>query len=564
MDDQIFALKDISTLFTAQAHKKAEKFPLREVEETEKGHWVAFADDGDESYDVQITIVKGEVIAHSCDCGKLDAKGFCPHQLALLLHLSAKKSPTAKPATKRKVKEDPLSNLINQVEYDDLKAWVKEVLHLQKDLAIAFTNRFGAQPVDYTHHDIQKITDDAVKSVVKNKKKIDHSELKKILLLWKEVHQPIINTYLSHITSVDKIEILSGLMVSVDKWHHTFNINSTKISIYKKDLLAKTIQTLYDIENEESWKTIISAYFKEGYKSDNPAAMDWLVFLAHLSLLETRLLRQNFILDGFKQKYIATKSKPGNILSSWFTQLVFNMYKSCKRQADCIEWINYIPYENGFNLELIDALIENGFDKRAESLCRDVMKSNSQDVYNIPYLARLARLFKKEPRQSAKLFAVLMQMLPHAGDLEDFLIIKNEYFKNNEEAFKKWRTKIMTSLGHQMRYSMHDTHLYFDILHSEGKYLKMMEKIRDIRSLEIAVKFFDTLYKLDKNRLLKELSYVSATFDGGEKSETFFPLLAAKIKANYTATEIKKLLLKTDDFWKKDFVRYYEDTMNVA
>jgi hypothetical protein len=204
MDDRQLKITNIGAIFPAQAQKKAEKFPLREIEEIEKGHWVAFADDGPESFDVQITLRKGEITAHSCDCGKLDAQGFCLHQLAMLMQLSAKKTNTPKPVTKRKVKENPLTTLLNQIDTDDLKLWLKEVLHQQKDLAIAFTNRFGVRPDDYTQDEIQKITDAAVRSVVKNKKKLDQSELKKIILLWKEVHEPVINHYLSNIASVVK------------------------------------------------------------------------------------------------------------------------------------------------------------------------------------------------------------------------------------------------------------------------------------------------------------------------------------------------------------------------
>jgi hypothetical protein len=274
------------------------------------------------------------VTQHSCDCGKLDAQGFCLHQLAMLLQLSTNKTKTVKPVTKRKVKEDPMTVLLNQVDPEELKVWLKEVLNQQKDLAIAFTNRFAAKPADYSNEEIVKITDAAVRSVVKNKKKLDQSELKKIILLWKEVHEPIIGYYLSNITAVEKIETFSTLLISIDKWDRSFNIKSTKIDTYKKEVFAKTIQPLYDIENEAIWKQVIEGYFKQGFMGDNPAKAEWLIFLSDLVKFETRETRVDFILNSFKKNYAAITQKKGSYISEFFTQLVYKTYKDADKISD--------------------------------------------------------------------------------------------------------------------------------------------------------------------------------------------------------------------------------------
>lgn len=561
MDDRQLKITNIGAIFPAQAQKKAEKFPLREIEEIEKGHWVAFADDGPESFDVQITLRKGEITVHSCDCGKLDAQGFCLHQLAMLMQLSAQKTNTPKPVTKRKVKENPLTTLLNQIDTDDLKLWLKEVLHQQKDLAIAFTNRFGVRPDDYTQDEIQKITDAAVRSVVKNKKKLDQSELKKIILLWKEVHEPVINHYLSNIASVDKIEVFSTLLLSIQIWHNSFNINSTKIETYKKEVFAKTIQPLYDIENEEIWKSVISGYFMKAFNGANAAGTDWLKFLLDLVKFETRTLRVDHILSQLKRVYIENKNKKGAFITAFFTELVFNTYKNAGRTQDCIRWIIPITYDNAFNLELIDNLLLYGFDEEAEEICRTIIKSNIDVAYNLPYLVRLAELFKKDPQHRAKLYPVLLQMFPLAGSVGDYLIMKNEYFKNREEDFKKWRIRIMTTLGNNMRSSIQSAHLYFDILHQEGKFSMMLEKISEVRTVEVALKYFDVLYAQNKSTFLGSLTRISSSFYNNDQDFQFFPELAEKVRQQYTDFEIKNILLKKEHYWKGEFARYFEKTI---
>lgn len=558
MESNHFALKDIATIFPAAAQKKAEKFPLRELEETEKGHWVAFADDGPESFDVQVTLEKGAVIQHSCDCGKLDANGFCIHQLALLMQLSTPKNKVAKPVTKRKVKEDPMTVLLNQLDTEDLKGWLKEVLYQQKDLAIAFTNRFGAKPMDYSNEDIQKITDSAVRSIVKNKRKIDQSELKKIVLLWKEVHEPVLAHYLSNIASVEKIDVLSNLYQSVHKWDLLFNIKSTKVDTYKKELFAKTIQPLYDIENDETWQLVISGYFIQGFTIDNPVRTDWLIFLSELIKLETRGKRVDFILENFKRKYTDAGKKEGGTASESLTELVFKTFQHADRVKDCITWLKPISYNNTFNLGLIDMLLQYELNAHAESICRGIIKSNSYGGYSIPFLKRLAVIYKKDPAYRQKLYPVLLEMLPQAGDLEDFLILKEGYFKNQEEEYKKWRTRMVNSLGHEMRSGVHAAHLYFDILYHEGKVTKMLERLRDSYTIEVALKYFDILFRQSKLNFLEEISKVSSGFGHREEDAQFYPALAAKVKEHYSDFEIRNILLKQDGYWKGAFARYYE------
>jgi hypothetical protein len=62
------SLSDAISAFSPASKPHAERFPLREIEETEKGHWVAFVDEGSESYDVQFVVNKAQLASHSCNC----------------------------------------------------------------------------------------------------------------------------------------------------------------------------------------------------------------------------------------------------------------------------------------------------------------------------------------------------------------------------------------------------------------------------------------------------------------------------------------------------------------
>ena len=77
---------DLESQFSKQKINKAKKLSLREIEEDKKNNFICFIDEGEESYDVQISInEKLDIIDSSCDCSE---KGFCNHVLAFAIHIS--------------------------------------------------------------------------------------------------------------------------------------------------------------------------------------------------------------------------------------------------------------------------------------------------------------------------------------------------------------------------------------------------------------------------------------------------------------------------------------------
>jgi hypothetical protein len=563
MENGKLKLSDIATIFPAQAQRKAEKFPLREVEETTKGHWVAFADDGPESYDVQVDIEKGAIIHHSCDCGKLDTNGFCLHQLAMLMHLHASRITPVKKVTKRKGKEDPLTVMLNQLEPEELKSWLREVLHQQKDLAIAFTNRFGAKPGDYTEEEIQFITDKAVKSIVKNKRRIDQSELKKIVLLLKEVQQPVMEYYLRNITDSTKVSLLAKLLQSIENWHYAFKIKSTKIPAYKTELLAQTIQPLYNIENVKVWQKVIATYFEVAFKESNPLGADWQTLLLEIAKLDRRQERTDYLLASFKDVYLSNKALNNGLASGQLTKSIWDLYHGLNRLPDCIKWIAPIYHENTFNLTLIDTLLDNGQPDIAEQHCINIIKHNYYEEFNEPYQERLMHLYATNPAKRKELHALLLHMLPASGDFEDYKMLRDEYFSNKPEELKKWKMKILAHLAVLMKDSISRAKFLFSIYDDENKSDKMLDKIPESVTIEPAIIYFEKLYKFSKEKFLESLLNFSATYTSQEYNERLYPALNKLVKEQYSAEEILTGFQKTRSFYRGTFAKYLEKNMQV-
>ena len=101
---------DLESQFSKQKISKAKKLSLREIEEDKKNHFICFVDEGEESYDAQISISeKLEIIDSSCDCSD---QGFCNHLLALAIHIFEIKN--NKPTKKNKSKKNFGSRISNR------------------------------------------------------------------------------------------------------------------------------------------------------------------------------------------------------------------------------------------------------------------------------------------------------------------------------------------------------------------------------------------------------------------------------------------------------------------
>lgn len=552
-------VKDLLAAIPAATRRKAEKFPVREVEEIDKGTWVAFVDDGEASYDVQLSLSRGNLLQHTCDCGKLDAEGFCLHQLAVLLQIGTGSATAPKAVTsKRKKKEDPLDTMLGQIEHDALKAWVKELLQQKKDLMVAFTARFSAQPTDYTAAEIMQLTDAAVKSIVKSKKRIDQSELKQILALWHKVHAPVIACYLNNITSTEKIYIIEGILLAVHKWYFTLQINSSRFSSYMADVLAHTIAPLHDIAVESTWQKVIGAYFRELAKVANPLSLQWGTFLAKLAKATLQKERTDFILQQLEGVYKRAVASKGEVVIEWFTRLLYELYEGMGRFSECAEWIEPIIYQNDFNLRLIRQLTATEKYRRAEDLCLRIMKSNYHDEYDLPYLVCLKKIYEKEAGQRRKLHGVILKIFPITCTYDDYKMIMEEHFGNQPEEAQKWKNKVVRKLADSAGHNMDFAKIYFAICARERKYDAVLKVIERSSVGHLLPAYFDALYQFDKMKFLLKLSTLQMQSSPDPEELEGYTLLAQKIHKHYHYME-RSVFLKADrSYFGSNFVPFCE------
>lgn len=140
-------LKNYIKEFAKEQLQAAEKCKVRECDETEKGTFVAYVDEGGDSFDVSLTLLPdGKLAKSSCDCR--NSLVFCRHKVALLIHVAKGKTVAEKPKIIKKTSE--AETLLEQAEFNSLKEWVKNLIQKNKDIELSFVSYFSIKKQYYT------------------------------------------------------------------------------------------------------------------------------------------------------------------------------------------------------------------------------------------------------------------------------------------------------------------------------------------------------------------------------------------------------------------------------
>jgi hypothetical protein len=174
--------KIISKAYIATASTLVQSGAVRELDEESKGRFVAYVDEGKESYDVLVELdAKQNVVTHTCDC--TDEYLYCAHKTAVLLTLQG--SVKAKKKAEPKIKQTPEENLLQTLELEDLRRFVRIVLKENKQLRLQFLSNFKGENIVINQAELNAVTTDIVKQVLgqrRNPKQSDRKRIGKLLL----------------------------------------------------------------------------------------------------------------------------------------------------------------------------------------------------------------------------------------------------------------------------------------------------------------------------------------------------------------------------------------------
>lgn len=497
MSTMDLTLKNFQTVLSKELLKQAEKARVRECDETEKGHYIAYVDEGPESYDVSLVLSpKKEVTEHRCECKNNNT--FCRHKAALLLYIAGGQK--AKAVVKTKKKESKVETLLEEADPSDLKEWVKEVLQKNKDIALSFVHYFSARQQQYTPEDIVKITNDAIKAVVGNKKNVDPTQLKRLTDLWNDVHAPVVRNYHSNAADEHAFLCFHALLESCRLYQTRINTNSNRITKYVEGVLQQSAESIHQIVNEEAWNKAVNYFMRQVPEGGYRIRLHYLLHLKNVISISTEERKQRLIASLTKQY---NENYSDSIYEAYdYTRIIFGIVEENGLMSKYYWLFRPIRFDNEFNLQLIRMLIRNNEMALAEIYCYEQIEGNYREEYNIPYLFLLREIYKQQ-NDEEKLSGVLTSLFPYSYDFDDYLFITDRL---PEEERKKWRTNILSRARNASNnHSQAATKFVFQLLDYEKQYLKMIDAINSYTPYQFLIQYFEPMVLTNKNRLLKAL-----------------------------------------------------------
>lgn len=556
-------LKNYTTTLPKELLKLAAKNTVRECDETEKGHYVAYVDEGGESYDVSLVIAPGgEIKTAECDCK--NNQHFCRHKAALLLFIAGEKK--VKTTVKTKIKISKSEPLLEETALHELKDWVRNLLVKNPDIELAFIHHFSAKHHQFTPVEIEKITNDALKAVVKTKKNVDPTQLKKIIELWTDIHAPIVQQYQAGAADEAMFGCFHSLINCCMETQYKLSVNSNKIPAYVDGLLKACVETIVGIYDDTAWAAA-TGYFISHIPDDYNSVRFY--YLQHLQniISVSGDERKKIVVDEIVKQY--TKVKLHNMTyGAAYTQKLFDIVEEQGMFKKYFTVFKPVEWSNAYNEKLIGLLIENKQHSLAEKYSKAQIACNYKEEYNIIYLKLLKKIYTITNNEKG-LADVLATLFPYTFHFDDYLFITARM--KDEEEKKKWRTKMLNKARNFSRnYSA--MQFCFQLAHYEKKYSKMIEYIDSRAPYCLVLQYFEPMAATDKNGLLKKLVNKSEDYGWGmqerEDTTAIFPAMYTALLKIYTADYLKAAIKQSEkSSWHRrtgGFIAFVKESLGMV
>ncbi|MEI6948331.1 hypothetical protein V9K67_14130 [Paraflavisolibacter sp. H34] len=529
-------LKNFETVLSKDLLQSARKCTVRECDETEKGNFVGYVDEGKSSYDVSLELTGDTVTAHGCDCKASTGGAFCRHQAAMLLHIAAGQKPKAPVKAKKAGKAEIL---LEEAETAELKEWLREILGRNKDLELSFVHYFSARRQHYSPEEVTQLTLDAVKATVGRKKTVDPTLLKKLVDLWSDIHAPILSGYTANAADKNAFGNVHALLETAYRYSAEINTTSSRIPKYLEGLLQQTLEPLHQLEAEEAWTAATDHFIRHLLDDRKQLRLHYLQHLRQLAALATRERREDLIrrlADHYRDR------NPAMIVQdTTYTKVLFGLVEEAGIFPRYYNLFQPLRFDNAFNNELIRQLIAYHHLERAEEYCLDQIKNNYHDDYNTLYLELLKEIYHLQEEEEL-LMEVLAKLVPRTFDLDDFLYVLHRLPPVDQA---NWRTQVLTKARNTWGSLQKKAIAFrFQLMDHEQDYSKMVSSIDHNTPYRLVLQYFEPMARADKSGLLKmvlnkyESSNWSQLPEESKQDQECFPDLLSSFLEYFTPRQL--------------------------
>ncbi|RRJ89220.1 hypothetical protein EG240_12360 [Paenimyroides tangerinum] len=534
---------------------KALLLKVRELDEDLKGRFIGFVDDEHASFDVAVTIKNNELQEHHCDCSLKDT--LCIHQLAVLMHLSNQTNVTTnKRATKKTQKLTEAQLLLQELDLQELKAWLHPFFTVNKEVEIQFLLAFSKQNTSYELTDIPPLITTAFTSVIAKRKKIELNELKKIIQYLEQSLTPVFQ-YLQTISTYSKAFLLLEKMIETleDKFY-TYTVPGTRLQKYVKQLINQYSLLLNNTQDITLWQNAVNSLLHQLFEMNFGKV--------HSLLIETiSSLNENG--TKVQKAYIAAQivQRLQEFIDEDFcfqieiNQKLLEILIENNKLEECQAYFTPYPHQNTFNLLLLNGLKKINV---SETLvyCYELISYNTKVEYNIPYLKIIEELLENDPNSLNELAAIKHDLFSFEPTLERYKFVVNHL--DDPSYLTKFKTNTLVRLQHKFDEDESYITLYLQILDYEGNYKKMIEAVQITPiSFTILEPYITQLIALDKKAVFYSLANHIVSNLILNKSVAQEHEIRVFAQTYFTKQEVNLLV---ESFWQRFFNYYPERIRN--
>jgi hypothetical protein len=490
-------LENYQDLVLKSVFAKAKKLTARDIEEVTPNKYVAYVDEEKESYDVAIEFEGKNVLDVSCDCSKQNT--ICVHKIALMNFIKSKR-PEKKVIQKRKKTE--ADTLLEQLNENELRLWVAELFKKNKDIEFLFVNEFSKKYFQYTKEVVANIVDKAIKSVIKNKKNIDATELKRIIDALDVALAPVSKFCKENIVLPETNELFLFSNSILFEFHNNMFLNSIKLIRFIEKRYKEINLHVHSIQNKSQWEIIVDENIKYLLLDNSMYGMQMETVFHLYDSIDTKERRSFFASILFDIHTITVNKNIRYIKEiKFFFLKVFSENHLLEKV-----YVHFTPlrFENDYNLFLIEKLIEIEKYDVAENYAQEQIQINSNDKYNFGYFKLLKRIYESL-KDEKKIALLQMKTIFHDFTLENYLLIE-KYCEEKE--FKLFRTKLLTAFKRNFYENSKYVKAYFEIFFHDKKFKNMIDNISERTSYELIYGYKEKLFLFDKLAFLIALTKI--------------------------------------------------------
>lgn len=539
-------LKNFAKELKKDLLKAAAKSTVRECDETGKGVFVAYVDEGAESYDAMLTLsADGEVVKSSCDCN--DGSIFCRHRVSLLMCLAAGAKTSISAAKKTVKKITAAEKLLAEAEAGALKEWVRNLILNNKDIELSFTRHFQEKKQYYTPEEVIKLVNDAVRASGCNKKNIDASQIKKLTELWREVLRPVIDYYYSNLTGEKAFRSFHTMLDECLQLPTPGKSLFTRILRFVEDATKPLPAAINNLKDDADWFTAACFFARNIIFDKYNIRGHYLALLRNIIDAEPNQEKRAKLIEQMASAFERLSGNHGDD-EVLFAKVLFEMVKNNELLPRYYQVFRPLRFQNDFNHELIQFLIDNDQLALACKYCGEQIAANYHEEYNLPYLELLRQIYTIQNDEKG-LGGIAEVLLPQTFSFNDYLFISNRL---GPEEKKKFRTKLLTRARNASRsYHRAATEFCFTLMAHEDKYGKMIEYVDSYAPYDIILKYFEPMAAADKTKLLDALIRKTGSNwlirpDNADGDGNCFPALFKLAEKIYSADYLKLVIARLD------------------